>query len=61
MRPLFTIPIAGLVTGIIGFLFGIPALRLAGVSLALATFAIAVSLPPVAKRLRLASPAAAAA
>jgi branched-chain amino acid transport system permease protein len=50
MTPLFTIPIAGLVTGIIGVLFGIPALRLAGVSLALATFAMAVSLPTVAKR-----------
>jgi len=50
MTPLFTIPIAGLVTGIVGVLFGIPALRLAGVSLALATFAMAVSLPTVAKR-----------
>jgi branched-chain amino acid transport system permease protein len=50
MRPIFTIPIAGLVTGIVGFLFGLPALRLAGVSLALATFAMAVSLPTVAKR-----------
>jgi branched-chain amino acid transport system permease protein len=50
MRPIFTIPLAGLITGIIGFLFGFPALRLAGVSLALATFALAVSLPLVAKR-----------
>jgi branched-chain amino acid transport system permease protein len=50
MRPVFTIPLAGLITGIIGFLFGFPALRLAGVSLALATFALAVSLPLVAKR-----------
>jgi branched-chain amino acid transport system permease protein len=50
MRPIFTIPLAGLITGIIGLLFGIPALRLAGVSLALATFAVAVSLPQVAKR-----------
>jgi branched-chain amino acid transport system permease protein len=50
MTPVFTIPIAGVVTGIIGLLFGIPALRLAGVSLALATFAMAVSLPTVAKR-----------
>jgi len=50
MRPIFTIPIAGLVTGVIGYLIGIPALRLAGVSLALATFAVAVSLPAVAKR-----------
>ena len=50
MRAVFTIPIAGLVTGVIGCLFGIPALRLAGVSLALATLAVAVSLPAVAKR-----------
>ena len=50
MTPVFTIPLAGLVTGIIGILVGIPALRLAGVSLALATFALAVSLPTVAKR-----------
>ena len=50
MTPLYTIPIAGLVTGIVGVLFGIPALRLAGVSLALATFAMAVALPTVAKR-----------
>jgi branched-chain amino acid transport system permease protein len=50
MTPVFTIPIAGLVTGVVGVLFGIPALRLAGVSLALATFAMAVSLPTVAKR-----------
>jgi branched-chain amino acid transport system permease protein len=50
MTPVYTIPIAALVTGVAGILFGIPALRLAGVSLALATFAIAVSLPTVAKR-----------
>jgi branched-chain amino acid transport system permease protein len=50
MEPIFTIPIAGVVTGIAGFLFGLPALRLAGVSLALATFAVAVSLPTLAKR-----------
>jgi branched-chain amino acid transport system permease protein len=50
MRAVYTIPIAGLVTGVIGYLFGIPALRLAGVSLALATLAVAVSFPAVAKR-----------
>jgi len=49
MRPVFAIPIAGAVTGLIGYLLGIPALRLAGVSLALATFALAVSLPSIAK------------
>jgi branched-chain amino acid transport system permease protein len=50
MRAVFTIPIAGLVAGVIGYLFGIPALRLAGVSLALATLAVAVSFPALAKR-----------
>jgi branched-chain amino acid transport system permease protein len=50
MHTVWTIPLAGLVAGIAGYLFGIPALRLAGVSLALATFAVAVSLPQVAKR-----------
>jgi branched-chain amino acid transport system permease protein len=50
MRAIFTIPIAGLVTGVIGYLFGIPALRLAAVSLALATLAVAVSFPALAKR-----------
>src|SRR5204863_6694667 len=34
-----TIPVAGLVAGVGGYLFGLPALRLAGVYLALATFA----------------------
>jgi branched-chain amino acid transport system permease protein len=50
MRGIFTLPLAGLVTGIIGVAFGVPALRLAGVSLALATFAVAVSLPTLARR-----------
>jgi branched-chain amino acid transport system permease protein len=50
MRPVLTIPIAFALTGVIGFLFGLPALRLAGVSLALATFAMAVSLPALAKK-----------
>jgi branched-chain amino acid transport system permease protein len=38
-----TIPIAGIVAGIVGFLFGFPALRLTGVYLALATFGFAVA------------------
>jgi branched-chain amino acid transport system permease protein len=49
IRDLWTIPIAGLVTGAVGFLFGFPALRLAGVYLALATFALAVAVPSLAK------------
>jgi branched-chain amino acid transport system permease protein len=50
MTSTYTIPLAFVVAGIVGYAFGIPALRLAGVSLALATFAVAVSLPAVAKR-----------
>jgi branched-chain amino acid transport system permease protein len=50
MRPVFTIPIAFLVTGVIGFIIGIPALRLGGISLALATLALAVSFPILVKR-----------
>jgi branched-chain amino acid transport system permease protein len=50
MTPLYTIPIAAVVTGIFGVLVGIPALRLGGVSLALATLAVAVSFPIVMKR-----------
>lgn len=45
---LVTIPLGGLAAGIVGFLFGFPALRLAGVYLALATFALAVIVPSVA-------------
>jgi branched-chain amino acid transport system permease protein len=47
---LWTIPIAGLVAGGAGLLFGIPALRLSGMYLALATFAIAVATPAVLKK-----------
>ena len=50
VKDIWTIPIAALVTGVVGFLFGIPALRLSGLYLALATFAIAVSMPAVIKR-----------
>ena len=50
MTPIFTIPIAALVTGMIGLLLGIPALRLGGISLALATLALAVSFPILMKR-----------
>jgi branched-chain amino acid transport system permease protein len=47
---LLTIPLGGLAAGIAGFLFGFPALRLAGVYLALATFALAVVVPSLARR-----------
>ena len=50
LRDLYTIPLAGLVAGVAGFLFGLPALRLTGLYLALATFAVAVALPPVLRR-----------
>jgi branched-chain amino acid transport system permease protein len=45
---LATIPVAGLIAGIAGFLFGFPALRLSGVYLALATFSLGVIVPSVA-------------
>lgn len=44
-----TIPAAGLICFIFGFLFGFPALRLSGVYLALATFALAVAMPQILK------------
>jgi branched-chain amino acid transport system permease protein len=47
---LITIPIAGILTGGVGFLFGIPALRLSALYLALATFALAVVAPSLIKR-----------
>ena len=50
MKDLWTIPIAALVAGVAGLLFGLPALRLSGLYLALATFAIAVATPAVLKR-----------
>jgi branched-chain amino acid transport system permease protein len=46
----WTIPCAGVTAGVIGFAFGFPALRLSGVYLALATFALAISIVLVAKR-----------
>jgi len=46
---LATIPLAGLVAGGFGFLFGLPALRLQGAYLSLATFGLAVSVPALAK------------
>lgn len=50
VKDIWTIPIAGLVTGVVGFLFGIPALRMSGLYLALATFAVAVAMPSVFKK-----------
>jgi branched-chain amino acid transport system permease protein len=50
VRDLWTIPIAAGVAGGIGLLAGIPALRLSGLYLALATFGIAVVLPTILKK-----------
>lgn len=44
-----TIPVAGLVCLVAGFLFGLPALRLEGLYLALATFALGVVTPQILK------------
>ena len=44
-----TLPAAGAVCLLVGFLFGLPALRLEGLYLALATFALGVSLPQLLK------------
>jgi branched-chain amino acid transport system permease protein len=44
-----TIPAAAAVCLVAGFLFGLPALRLEGLYLALATFALAVSMPAILK------------
>ncbi|MEN3379651.1 MAG: branched-chain amino acid transport system permease protein [Hyphomicrobiales bacterium] len=45
----WTLPAAAIVCFIFGFLFGLPALRLEGLYLALATFALAVAIPQVLK------------
>ena len=45
----WTLPVAGLICLITGFLFGLPALRLEGVYLALATFALAIATPQLLK------------
>ena len=50
VRDLWTIPIAAAVAGGIGLLAGVPALRLSGLYLALATFGIAIALPTVLKK-----------
>jgi branched-chain amino acid transport system permease protein len=44
-----TIPVAGVVCFVAGFLFGLPALRLEGLYLALATFALGVAMPQILK------------
>ncbi len=49
MNYALTLPIAGVICFAFGFLFGQPALRLSGVYLALATFALATAMPQLLK------------
>ncbi|MEJ2374076.1 MAG: branched-chain amino acid ABC transporter permease [Pseudolabrys sp.] len=46
---IWTLPVAGVVSLVFGFLFGLPALRLQGIYLALATFSLAVATPQLLK------------
>src|SRR6266849_1694603 len=43
----WTVPAAGTACFVVGFLFGLPALRLEGLYLALATFALAIAMPQI--------------
>jgi len=45
----WTLPAAGMVCLVAGFLFGLPALRLEGLYLALATFALSIATPQILK------------
>lgn len=47
VRDLWTIPLAGLVAALAGVLVGVPALRLTGLYVALATFGLAVAMPQI--------------
>ena len=49
MNYALTLPVAGLVSFAAGYLFGKPALRLSGIYLALATFALATAMPQLVK------------
>src|SRR5258708_19713399 len=49
MNYALTLPVAGVICFAFGFLFGQPALRLSGVYLALATFALATAMPQLLK------------
>ena len=50
MNMFLTFPIAALVCGVLGFLIGLPALRLEGIYLALATFALGVGAPDLLRK-----------
>src|SRR5262249_20774609 len=45
----WTLPAAGVLCLVVGFLFGVPALRLEGLYLALATFSLALAVPQILK------------
>jgi branched-chain amino acid transport system permease protein len=45
----WTLPVAGVLCLVVGFFFGLPALRLEGIYLALATFALALAVPQILK------------
>ncbi len=45
----WALPIAAVITFVAGFAFGLPALRLEGIYLALATFTLAIALPQILK------------
>jgi branched-chain amino acid transport system permease protein len=47
---LLTLPLAGGLAFVVGFLFGVPALRLRGLYLALVTLALAIAMPQLIKR-----------
>ncbi len=50
VQDVYTIPLAALVAGGAGLLVGIPALRLSGLYLAIATFGLAVAMPELLKK-----------
>jgi branched-chain amino acid transport system permease protein len=50
MNMFLTFPIAALVCGVLGFFIGLPALRLEGIYLALATFALGVGAPDLLRK-----------
>lgn len=45
----WTLPVAAVICFVFGFLFGLPALRLEGIYLALATFALSIATPQILK------------
>jgi branched-chain amino acid transport system permease protein len=50
IRDVWTIPLAGAITAVAGFIVGLPALRLRGLYLALVTFALAVAMPSLLQK-----------